>query len=56
MRRPIGRVRRGGFAGIELAGDVAVFDGTGGPDFVRNVEAISLVKSGSDTTADTLKL
>lgn len=45
-----------GFPGVTLTGDVVTIVGTGGIDFVRNVETISLVKSGSDTTSDTLKL
>ncbi|MFO1173332.1 MAG: trypsin-like peptidase domain-containing protein [Hyphomicrobiaceae bacterium] len=45
-----------GFPGVALTDDVVVIEGTGGTDFVRNVETISLVKSGSDTTTDTLKL
>ncbi|MFO1173335.1 MAG: hypothetical protein U1E49_20500 [Hyphomicrobiaceae bacterium] len=45
-----------GFPGVALTDDVVVLEGTGGTDFVRNVETISLVKSGSDTTTDTLKL
>ncbi|MEZ5926569.1 MAG: calcium-binding protein [Hyphomicrobiaceae bacterium] len=45
-----------GFPGVALSDDVVVITGTGGTDFVRNVETVSLVKSGSDTTTDTLKL
>jgi hypothetical protein len=45
-----------GYPGVTLTDDVVTIVGTGGTDFVRNVETISLIKSGSDTTADTLKL
>jgi hypothetical protein len=45
-----------GYPGVTLTDDVVTIAGTGGSDFVRNVETISPVKSGSDTTADTLKL
>jgi hypothetical protein len=44
-----------GFRGVTLSGDMAVIQGTGGTDFVRNVETVSLVKPGGlDTTADTV--
>ena len=45
-----------GYPGVTLTDDVVTIVGTGGTDFVRNVETISLAKSGSDTTTDTLKL
>jgi hypothetical protein len=44
-----------GFRGVTLSADMAVIEGTGGTDFARNVEWVSLVKPGGlDTTADTV--
>ncbi len=40
-----------GYPGVTLTDDVVVIDGTGGTDFVRNVETIGLVRSGADRLA-----